>query len=419
MFNFLLFITLYLPFQLALNPAEGIDLASARVLILFLFLFWLVDGLKNKKLVVRNNLQALLTIAFLFLNIFSVVAAQNTDWSWRKLLFLFSIFPVYFVASAVIDRKEKMRKISQFLVVSGAVLAGVGILQFILQFVIGLEKTYEIWAKYVSVPFLGNSFSQAVLENPSWLVNIAGRTFLRATAVFPDPHMLSFYLGLLVPLALGLFLLGQQRVFFGGALVVIVAGDLLTFSRGGYLGLFFGALALIFLLWRQWEKKYKIIAMGAFSLAAIALIVPSPVAQRFYSSFDLQEGSNQGRIATWQKAIDVVKDNPLFGTGIGNYPLAVKATANYREPIYAHSAYLDIAAETGIFNALVWMSLLLVAFLEFYKKGQTDILFLMGAVSLIIFAVHSLVETPIYSPTVLVLFLILISFSNIQSEKVA
>ena len=49
MFNFFLLLCLYLPFQVALNPILGIDLASIRILILVLFIFWFFIGAKNKK----------------------------------------------------------------------------------------------------------------------------------------------------------------------------------------------------------------------------------------------------------------------------------------------------------------------------------------------------------------------------------
>ena len=51
MYSLLLFLAAYLPFQIALNLSEGIDLASVRVLVLLAFLLWLAEGLRNKKLI--------------------------------------------------------------------------------------------------------------------------------------------------------------------------------------------------------------------------------------------------------------------------------------------------------------------------------------------------------------------------------
>src|SRR5665647_1719153 len=98
LFKLILGLFAYLPFQVALNPTSGVDLASVRVFILLIFALWIAQGLKNKHLNIKRNLQTFFISAFLFLNIFSILAARNSDWSVRKILFLLSIFPIYFVA---------------------------------------------------------------------------------------------------------------------------------------------------------------------------------------------------------------------------------------------------------------------------------------------------------------------------------
>ena len=417
MYNLLLFLAAYLPFQIALNPSEGIDLASVRVLVLLAFLVWLAEGLRNKKLIIKKNIQTGLVASFLFLNLLSAVVAKNSDWSARKLLFLFSIFPLYFVTVAVINNKERIIRLGKALVFSGAAVAFFGLVQFFSQFIFGLERVYKFWASYVIVPFLGKTFSQAVLQNPSWLVNISGKTYLRATATFPDPHMLSFFLGLIIPIALALLLMEKRKFFYGLLLAALLICDALTFSRGGYLGLFAGSLATGIFYWNKIQKNHKILLGGLAAVFLLVLLIPNPVSKRYLSSFNLKEGSNKGRIETWRQAVGVVANHPITGVGIGNYPLEIKPTASYREPIYAHNTYLDIAAETGALNALVWIGLLISATVAFLKKSKEDILFSSLAISLVIFSAHSLVETAIYSPVVLSALLIILSFSNIKSEK--
>jgi len=412
----LIILAFYLPFQLALNPSAGVDLASIRVLIILLFFLWLAECLRRRQIIIANNLLTRLILSFLAISLFSLCVAKNTDWAVRKLLFLFSVFPVYFVVSGTEKKLLETKKIAKALVFSGAILALVGIFQFLAQFVFGLEKVYKFWANFVIWPFLGKSFSLAVFNNPSWLVNISGNTYLRATAFFPDPHMLSFYLGLLFPAA---FMSGVAEKKPGWIMLsaIILAADLLTFSRGGYLGILAGILALVFYFWRRIENKLKIIALAAVSLLVIGLLVPSPFNARFQSIFNLNEGSNRGRLENWSQALEVIYSHPLIGVGIGNYPLEIKPAADYRDPIYAHSAYLDIAAETGAVNALVFTGLIFSAGVIFYLRSRKDIFYLGFLLGLVIFAIHSLVETPIYSPTVLALFLIIIGFAGGKEEK--
>ena len=428
MFNFIIFLIFYLPFQIALNPSEGIDLASIRVLILGIFLIWLAEGLKKKSIYIGKNIQTGLIVTFLFINLLSLAVTRNTDWSGRKLLFLFSIFPVYFVASSLFQKPEKIIKAAKVMVFSGTLVAAFGLIQFFSQFLFGLERVYKFWADYIAVPFLGKSFSEAVLQNPSWLVNISGQTYLRATATFPDPHMFSFFLGMIIPFALALLFLsdspphqkptrkifwcGGKKVFYGSALAILLLCDAATFSRGGYLGLFVGLVLAVILSWHKLKHAYKLSAVILTIGLILILLIPNPVSHRYLSSFNLKEGSNKGRIETWQKAKEVIFDNPGIGVGIGNYPLEIKPTADYREPIYAHNAYLDIAAETGIPSSFVFIGILTTAILTFLKKARENLIFLAGAISLVIFSIHSLVETAIYSPVVLTLLLIIISFSN-------
>lgn len=405
------FLLYYLPFQIALSPFFDIDLASSRVLILIIFFLWLAKGLKDRKINIKNNWQNALVLFFLFFCLLSIARARNYDWALRKALFIFSIFPIYFVAS---DRWRNVKfiKAMKAIVISASALSLVAAVQFVTQFFWGIDKTRQVLADNIAPLFLGSSFSKAVIENSSWLVNIGGKTFFRAVAVFPDPHMLAFYLNLVLFLPLAIFLKKKKKIYLFSFLILFV-GSLLTFSRGGYVGLFFGVVAFLLVFLKNIKSKYKVVILVAL-VAIIALTFSSNlVHQRVASIFDLNEGSNSGRIETWSKAVKIIEENPL-GVGIGNYPLEVKATAQYREPIYAHNTYMDIAAELGILSAIVWLCLLGVNLYCFFKKAGNEVVFAGLFAGLATFMAHSFFDTAIFSPTVLTLFLIIISFNNLS-----
>lgn len=407
MLNFLYLLLAYLPFQIALNPAEGFDLASVRVIMPLFFLSWVALGLKNRKLLLPTGPVASFLLSFLFLALFSVFFAQNISWSIRKLAFLFSLAPLFFVIPTLLNDRQKIKMALEFLVYGSAAMATVAIFQFLLQFAIGLDQTQTFWAKYMISPFLGNTFSQAVITYPSWLVNISGQTYLRAFGLFPDPHMLAFYLGVTLPWAAFLFIETRKNRFLIVSLLILIA-DLLTFSRGGYLGLFGGIfISLIFL--KKIKIKHFLIAISVLILTAMALLF-SPIGGRTLSSFDVSEGSNLGRIAIWRDTLKLISANP-FGVGIGNYSLAVNPLASYRDPIYAHSLYLDIASELGILSLLIWLMLVFSAAFAFYKKGLHDRLYLAGVVSLAIYSFHSLVENALFSIQTFTLLMVILALS--------
>lgn len=421
LYELILIFCLYIPFQLALNPAEGIDLASGRIIILFLFLLWLMQGLKNKKVIITPNLQTILIISFLALGAFSLIFSYNIEWSLRKLFFWLSIFPLYFIISGIKLSENKVKKIVRYLIWGAGISGAIAIFQFSLQFVFGIDKTFELWAVIIT-PFLGNSFAQAVLENPSWLASIGGYDFFRSTALFPDPHMLSFYLGITLPLSVGLYFTesGKRKtqLFLIG---VIFLADWLTFSRGGYLGLLAGILFGLIFFWKKLEAGSKKALIAGTVLAVLIIATPNPISQRLISSFNLSEGSNQGRMETWKNSIDVIKNNPFLGVGLGNYALEIKPSADYREPIYSHSAYLDLAAETGILNSLIWMGILLAAVISFLKKADNasnlKSIYIGVAAGLIVFLIHSFFETALFSTRVLPLVIILIALSTYEKHS--
>jgi putative inorganic carbon (hco3(-)) transporter len=416
LFKLFLFFCLFLPLQIALNPGGSFDLASGRVFVLLLFFLWLAESLKNKKLVVTAKIQSFFILSFLFLNALSLSVAENKEWSVRKLVFLLSLFPIYFVSASLIKNKVRLILCLKWLVWGGLGMALLGIIQFFAQFIFGREKVYQFWAVNLLPIFLGHNFSGAVLQNPSWLVNISGKTYLRATAVFPDPHMLAFFLGITAALAVGIFFNEKRKFFPGVAIIIILSGALLTFSRGGYVGILAALLLGITFLRNKLHKKAKRAFLIGLILGGL-LLLPGPIFNRYSSIFNLQEGSNAGRIEIWQKTLVIIERHPLLGVGLGNYSLEIKPTASYREPFNAHNTYLDIAAETGILNLLLWLGLLGFSLASFLKKASGQIIFLGPALAIVVFAVHSFFETALYSPVILPLLLIVLSCINLKPDE--
>ena len=404
----------YLPFQIALNPAVGVDLASVRVLILILFFVWVYGKIRNKKRLFFLDTQAKLILFFLFLSVASLFFAQNYSWGARKLLYLFSIFPLYFVVKDILNSREKVIKTLKSLVLSGAVVSILGIIQFFAQFFWNYENISKLYSNYIGPIFWGENLARMVSDYPSWLVGVSGQNYFRAIGTFPDPHSFSLFLGMMLPLSVILFFISKKKIFWALSTAVIFLANILTFSRGGYVAIIVGIIIFVGVFWKKTQIKHKFMAGLAVMFLVLMLTVPGPVSQRFDSSFDLQEGSNAGRIDIWQKSLETIKTKPFLGTGIGNFSLEVDKELGYRNPIYAHNTYLDIAVEEGVLASLVWMLILFITLLDFWIFSKKDMISCGFFISLIIFSAHSMVETGIYSPMVLTLFLTIIS---LQYEK--
>ena len=269
-FYFLIF---YIPFQIALNPIEGIDLASVRILIILLFFAWLLFSLSRKKLFIPNAIQTWLILIFLFIVFLSFCYAPEQERALRKTLFLFNIIPLYFISASIIKSKIQINKIISISIFAALLTGIIGLIQFGSQFIIGQEKIANFWAEIISPIFYGESFGAQIISLPSWFVNISGETYLRAFGFFPDPHMFSFYLGLIIPMVLAFLIFGnKKRIFLFIILTILISSILLSFSRGGYLGMIAGVGVVIILLWRQISFNKKI-ALGLISAIAIIFLL--------------------------------------------------------------------------------------------------------------------------------------------------
>lgn len=404
---------LILPFQFATSPLPGIDLPLSRPFAIILFLLSAAIGLSRKKYPIPFSREALFLFSFLFFSAMSVLWAENVVWALRRLSFLFSFFPLFPVYHMIIQEiPDGARRLLLPFVLGAAVSAAVGIVEFLAQYAFGVSAVFSFWIRTILPFFLGGSFASSVSEYPSLLANIGGITVLRASAFFPDPHMAAFYFGLALPVAV-YFFLNERNAFrkyaFGIFIFIILIADILTFSRGGYVGLVFGAtVALsgyIFFIRKTFRGVVK--PFGIIGALLLATCFLSPVRERLVSSFSLSEGSNIGRMEMYVQAFSHISRKP-YGFGLGNYPIAVKPDAGYREPIYAHSLPLDIATESGILGSIFFFLALLGAFMKCIRIS--DGMSFAVAVSVSVFFGHSLFEMPLYSVHILpalLLFLVI------------
>jgi O-antigen ligase len=333
----------------------------------------------------------------------------------RKLVFLLSFWPLFLVFSDVFRVSESREKILSAWVTGAFLAALVALAQFFAQWWVGVEKIFAFWTQEVLPVFLGAVFSEMVTSYPSLLVNISGTTVLRASGFFPDPHIASLFWGMSLPIAFFLVWknVGMRQKYFGVCTGIIFLADIFTFSRGGYLGLILGAGVFFWLFFSRgaiWKKQIiKIIAIG-FALIAVLI---SPVGTRLISSFSSEDKSNIERVRLWEEALDLITLRPVGGAGLGNYPLIVKPSADYREPFYAHNLFLDIALETGLVGLFFFVAFLFSGILSAWKKWRqgSDVLALALLSSLLVFFTHSFFESPLFSVHILPIFLLLMAAS--------
>jgi O-antigen ligase len=189
-----------------------------------------------------------------------------------------------------------------------------------------------------------------------------------------------------LPLVLTLIFIASKRkkiFFYYFLLIIFLLAIIFSGSRGVWaaaLGIFIFLLFAALFLWRKkilYSKQHLELIIGClilffllFPLSSRLLLLQQQIQidrpiilddfsllERAKSIFDLDEISVRSRLEIWQKTLDSIIRYPLLGVGIGNYTAVLNEPDSLaKKGSSAHSLYLNIAAETGIFALLIIMA---------------------------------------------------------------
>jgi O-antigen ligase len=154
------------------------------------------------------------------------------------------------------------------------------------------------------------------------------------------------------------------RIFCWGCLGITMLGFVCASSRGGLIGL---CLAVFYMLIRSERRLGLGILVGL--LVILMLFVPiSPVMRLLHPQYG-DDASTQVHKELWAAGLDMVRQNPLFGIGLGNFKPriaelhALRDASGADEGAYmAHNSYLEYAAELGIPAFLIFLGILASTF---------------------------------------------------------
>jgi O-antigen ligase len=152
------------------------------------------------------------------------------------------------------------------------------------------------------------------------------------------------------------------------ALIVALA---LTLGRSAWIGASV-AIALLLAL-----KDVRLTILLPIFIALLFAIAPGLVTKRVMSIFDVQEPTNQDRLAMIEIGARIVHDHPLTGVGPNMIP---RVYEQYR-PDYAinkinphlHNVPLQIAAERGLPALAVWLWFIVALFVALFRLFRSPL----------------------------------------------
>ncbi|MDT7540281.1 MAG: hypothetical protein QOE33_185 [Acidobacteriota bacterium] len=164
--------------------------------------------------------------------------------------------------------------------------------------------------------------------------------------MFGNPNDMALHLVTMVPVAVALFFTKRNllsKLAYAICAALLVAGIVVTFSRGGFLGLI-GAGGV--LAWKL-GRKHKLAVGASVVVAAFGFVVlaPGEYAARLGTITSVSSditGSSSQRQALLIRSLQVTAQHPLFGVGMGNFH-----TVSIHE-LVSHNAFTQVSAEMGL-----------------------------------------------------------------------
>ena len=177
----------------------------------------------------------------------------------------------------------------------------------------------------------------------------SGRYFLRLRSVgfLNDPNDFAQVMVMVLPLLWWARIPGRRLrngLLVGVPGLVLAYAIFLTHSRGAY----FGVAAMLLLMAHRVLGSLRTMVLVAAAVGALGAI---SIGGRDMSA---KEESAAQRVDAWYAGWTMLKSNPLFGVGYGNF------TDNHY--LTAHNSFVLGFSELGLFGYFAWLGLIIVTF---------------------------------------------------------
>lgn len=214
---------------------------------------------------------------------------------------------------------------------------------------------------------------------------------LRTTSLFPYPNALGLYLAPIAALS-GTLLVTLKKHIWLLPLAFSLIGIVLAKTEAALV-----ALPVAFLLTAiqgNWHKPcIRNTLLAASLLLATAALLIAPIRTKVL----LQDYSGSVRRSQWSETVQLLKDRPVFGVGLNQYP---QALAPYHQAKqfelfqYPHNLVLNIWVELGVAGILLF-ALVVILIVRVLKREISPLSLALSATTLTLL-VHGMVDVPFF-----------------------
>lgn len=213
--------------------------------------------------------------------------------------------------------------------------------------------------------------------NPKVIASNQFESYFRVNSLFFDPNIYGRFLAIvMIGLAAVLIWSTRPRDVWTVTLVlaVLMAGLVLTLSQSSFAALLLGLLVLA---GARWSPRWAVgVGVAALVVGAIFVVAAPSSIRLDLNSSKGADTATSGRYDLLKGGINLFGDKPLKGYGSGAfsraYRHAERGSSAERAVSASHTIPITVAAEQGLPGLLVYIWLLVVAFLALLRGVRGD-----------------------------------------------
>jgi O-antigen ligase len=311
---------------------------------------WFIHYILRKRKIQISKRTTLYALLFIIWGTFSIIWSQDKTATWQYSKTLLELFVFFILLQSMINSESRLQILIKTYIISSVLIA---LLVIFSTFSAGLSRA--TLAENQNPNALARALSIALLMSLNSLRDISKAKVER----------ILIFLGTII-LGLAIFLTG---------------------SRGAWLALF-AAISFTSLLIRV--KLLNLRTIIIWSIILIILLVTlsyrsvlnERLLMRAFTTFKIEENlSGVARINIWLVGWEMIKDNPIIGVGLWNFPIRFEEYMKIETPFRnvellpgrdPHNIYLGILAELGIIGLIMFLNFLLSIFQSLYVKRQNE-----------------------------------------------
>ncbi|HAM39055.1 MAG TPA: hypothetical protein DCP53_06665 [Elusimicrobia bacterium] len=311
-----------------------ISIAATNIVWVVLLLVWIIKIIIKKSenfytpLNYPISIFLIITVVFSIfgLNFFKSMKGMNSE-----LLFI-----VFFIIAINVKDFQHVKKIAYFFLISSALTGLLGLWQY----------------------FSGQNLYDNVIYGKT--ANLISMFNFRAHGTRSWMHTYAEGLLMALPIGVSFLIYSKKRIIYYFIIGLIVSGIVLSYVRMAWIATVIIFIIMFFILIRRKKNinlSYLLIPLILIAFSSVFLPKRGNIIKR---AIDFKDPI---RINMWKTSVAILKDYPIFGTGMKNiktifpeYYEKLGLDKEYYKLSHLHNTYLHISVERGILGLIIFLS---------------------------------------------------------------